>query len=162
VIDGAASGIGIHADALSFVSIDPISLNVCRLSKHKGATLPCLRSITKLVQFLCSYTDFCDELCGSKVFSMVMSRDQNAGRSHNMKINNSSIERVEEFKYLVTTVTDQNYIQEEIKSRLKRGNARYFSVQNLLSTSLLSKNLKIKIYSTIFLSVFCMSVKLGR
>jgi len=44
-------------------------------------------------------------------------------------------------------------IQEEIKSRLKSGNACYHSVQNLLSSSLLSKNLKNKIYRTIILSV---------
>jgi hypothetical protein len=50
---------------------------------------------------------------------MVMSRDRNAGRGHSVKIDNSSIERVEEFKYLGTTLTDQNSIQEEIKSRLK-------------------------------------------
>jgi len=42
---------------------------------------------------------------------MVMSRDQNAGRSHNTKIDNSSFERVEEFKYLKTTLTEQNSIQ---------------------------------------------------
>ena len=64
-----------------------------------------------------------------------------------------SIERVEEFKYLGTTLTDQNSIQEETKSRLKSGNACYYSVQNLLSSSLLSKNLKIKIYRTIILPV---------
>ena len=52
---------------------------------------------------------------------------------------------VEEFKYLVTTLTNKNSIQEEIKSRLKAGNACYQSVQNLLSSSLLFKNLKIKI-----------------
>jgi len=78
---------------------------------------------------------------------MVMSQDQNTGRSHSMKTDNSSIERVEEFKYLGTTLTTQNSIQEEIKSRLKLGNACYYSVQNLLSSSLLSKNLKIKIYT---------------
>jgi len=50
---------------------------------------------------------------------MVMCRDQNAGRSHSMKTDNSSFERVEEFKYLGTTLTNQNSIQEEIKSRLK-------------------------------------------
>jgi len=50
---------------------------------------------------------------------MIMSRDQNAGRSHSMKIDNSSIERVEESKYLGTTLTNKNSIQEEIKSRLK-------------------------------------------
>jgi hypothetical protein len=53
------------------------------------------------------------------------------------------------FEYLGTTLTDQNSIQEEIKSRLKLGNACCHSVQNLLSSSLLSKNLKIKIYRTI-------------
>jgi len=70
-----------------------------------------------------------------------------------MKTDNSSLERVEEFKYLETTVTNQNSIQEEIKSRLKSGNACYHSVQNRLSSSLLSKHLKIKIYRTIILPV---------
>ena len=56
-----------------------------------------------------------------------------------MKVGNSSIERVEEFKYLWTALTNQNSIQKEIKSRLKLGNACYNSVQNLLSSSLLSK-----------------------
>jgi hypothetical protein len=60
---------------------------------------------------------------------------------------------VEEFKYLGTTLTDQNSIQEEIESRLKLGNACYHSVQNLLSSRLLSKNLKIKVYRNIILPV---------
>jgi len=85
------------------------------------------------------------EVNADKTKYMVMSRDQNAGRSHRIKNDNSSFERVEEFKYLGTTLTNQNPIQEEIKSRLKLGNACYHSVQNLLSSSLLSKNLKIKI-----------------
>ena len=55
--------------------------------------------------------------------------------------------------HLGKTLTNQNSIQEEIKSRLKLGNAYYHSVQNLLSSSLLSKNLKIKIYKTIILPV---------
>ena len=84
---------------------------------------------------------------------MVMSRDRNAGRGNSVKIDNSSIERVEEFKYLGTTLTNQNSIQEEIKSRLKLGNACYYSVQNLLCSRLLSKNLKIKIYRSIILPV---------
>jgi len=70
-----------------------------------------------------------------------------------MKTDNSSFARVEEFKYLETTLTNQNSIQEEIKSRLKSGNSCYHSVQNLLSSSLLFKNLKIKIYRTIILPV---------
>jgi len=82
---------------------------------------------------------------------MVMSRDRNAGWGHSVKIDNTSIERVEEFKYLGMTLTDQNSIQEEIKSSLKLRDARYHSVQNLLSSRLLSKNIKIKIYRTIIL-----------
>jgi di/tripeptidase len=61
---------------------------------------------------------------------MVMARDQNAGRSHSTKIDNSSMEMVEEFKYLGKMLTNQNPIQAEIKSRLKLGNACY-SIQNL-------------------------------
>ena len=75
---------------------------------------------------------------------MVMSRDQNAGRSYNIKINTSSFERAEQFKYLGTTLTDQDSIQEEIKRKLESGNACYHSVRNLLSSSLLSKNVKIR------------------
>jgi len=68
-----------------------------------------------------------------------------------MKIDNSSFERGEEFRYLGTTLTNQNSIQEEIKSRLKSENACCHLVQNLLSSSFLSKNLKIKIYRIIIL-----------
>jgi hypothetical protein len=78
-----------------------------------------------------------------------------------VKVDNSSIEMVQEFKYLGTTLTNQIPIQQEIKSRLKLGNACYHSVQNLLSYSLLSKNSKIQVHKTIILSVFCMGVKLG-
>jgi len=66
--------------------------------------------------------------------------DQNAGRSHGIKIDNVSFARVEEFIYLGTTLTNQNFIQEEIKGRLNSGNACYHLMQNLLSFSLLSKN----------------------
>ena len=47
-----------------------------------------------------------------------------------VRIDNSTFERVEEFKYLGTALTNQNSIAEEIKSRLKSGNACYHSVQN--------------------------------
>ena len=86
------------------------------------------------------------EVNADKTKYMVMFGEQTAGLSHTMKVDNSSIERVEEFKYLGTMLTNQNPIQEEIKSRLKLENACYHSVQKLLSSSLLSKNLKIKIY----------------
>jgi UDP-galactopyranose mutase len=75
-----------------------------------------------------------------------MSGDQNEGRIQSVRIDNSTFERVEEFKYLGTTLTNQNSIPEEIKRRLKSGNACYHLVQNRLSSRLLSKNLKIGIY----------------
>jgi hypothetical protein len=84
---------------------------------------------------------------------MVKSPYQHAGRSHSIKIDNSSFETVEQFKYLGTTLTDQNSIHEEIKSRLKSENACYHSVQHILSFSLLSKNIRIKVYRTIILPV---------
>ena len=84
---------------------------------------------------------------------MVMSRVQNAGRIHSVRMNNSTFERVDVFKHLGTTLTNQNAIQEEIKSRLRSGNACYYSVQNLLSSRLLSKELNIKLYRTIILPV---------
>jgi len=96
-----------------------------------------------------------------KIKYIVLSRVRNAGRSHSVKSDNSSFERMEEFKYLGTTLTNQNSIREKIQSRLKSGNACYHSVQNLLSSSLLSKNLNIKIYITLIL-LFYMGVKLGR
>jgi sorting nexin-29 len=93
------------------------------------------------------------EVNADKTKYMVVSRDQNAGRTHSMKTDNSSFERVDELKCLGTTLTNQNPIQEEIKSRLKSGNACYHSVQNLLSSSLLPKSLKIKIYRIVILPV---------
>jgi hypothetical protein len=56
-------------------------------------------------------------------------------------------------KYLETTVTNPNLIQEEIKRRLSSGNACYHSVQSLLSSRLLSKYQKMRIYKTIILPV---------
>jgi hypothetical protein len=93
------------------------------------------------------------EVNAEKTKYIVMSRDQIAGQNGYIQIGNKSFETVEQFEYLGTTLTNQNFIHEEIKSRLKSGNACYHSVQNLLSSSLLSKNVKIKIYRTIMLSV---------
>jgi len=70
------------------------------------------------------------EVSANKTKYMVMSRDQNAGRIHSVRIDNSTFERVEEFKYLGTALTNQNSIAEEIKSRLRSGNVCYHSGQN--------------------------------
>jgi len=93
------------------------------------------------------------EVSANKTKYMVISRDQNAGRIQGVRIDNITFERVEEFKYLGKTLANQNSIAEEVKSRLRSGNACCHSVQNLLSSRLLSKNLKIKINRTIILSV---------
>jgi hypothetical protein len=58
-------------------------------------------------------------LRADKTKRVVMSRDQNARPSGGMNTDNSTSERVEQFRYLGTNLTDQNSIQEEIKSRLK-------------------------------------------
>ena len=71
--------------------------------------------------------------------------------SINIMVENSSFERVEQFKDLGTTLTDLNSTQEEIKSRLRTGDACFHSLQNLLFSSLLSKSRKIKIYRIIIL-----------
>jgi hypothetical protein len=84
---------------------------------------------------------------------MLVSQDQNAGQNREIKIGNRSFENVSQFKYLGMTVTNQNLIQKEIKRRLNSGNACYHLVQNLLSSHLLSKNVKVRIYKTIILPV---------
>jgi hypothetical protein len=76
---------------------------------------------------------------------MLLSRYQNAGQNLDINIANRSLENVAKFKYLGKTVTNQNLIQEEIRRRLNSGNACYHSVQNLLSSRLPSKNIKIRI-----------------
>jgi hypothetical protein len=80
-----------------------------------------------------------------------MSRHPNSGQNQNISIANESFENVAPFKYLGTTLTNQNDIHDEIKSRLNSGNACYYTVQNLFSSRLISKNLKIKIYKTVIL-----------
>ena len=90
---------------------------------------------------------------------MVMSQDQSTRQNNNVRIVINSFERVEQFKYLVTIIY-QNDIHEEIKSRLKSGNVCYYSVQNVLSSSLLSKNIKIKINRTVILPVVLYGCKI--
>jgi hypothetical protein len=84
---------------------------------------------------------------------MIKSRHPNSGQNQNIRTANESFEKVAKFICLGTTLTNQNDAHDEIKSRLNWGNACYYSVQNLLSSRLISKKLKIKIYKTVILPV---------
>jgi hypothetical protein len=66
-------------------------------------------------------------------------------KNQNIKTCNTSFEGVKQFKYLAATIINQNSVPEEVKSRVKSGNACYHSVQNILSSSLLSRNIKVTI-----------------
>jgi hypothetical protein len=91
------------------------------------------------------------EINAEKTKYMIRSRHPNSGQNQNVRITNESFENVVKFKYLRMTLTDKNDIHGEIKSRLNSRNAYSYSVQNLLSSHLMSKNLKIKIYKTVIL-----------
>ena len=84
---------------------------------------------------------------------MEIGRHRGMIANEHIKIGSNSSEKIKSFKYLGSLLTNQNSIQEEIKCKLKAGNSCYYSVQTLLSSRLLSKNLKIKIYKTIILPV---------
>ncbi|KAJ4426699.1 hypothetical protein ANN_26497 [Periplaneta americana] len=84
---------------------------------------------------------------------MIMSCDQNIVRNGNIKIGDLSFEGVEKFIFLAAKLTNINDTREEIKRRINMGNACYYSVEKLLSSSLLSKNLKVRIYKTVILPV---------
>jgi hypothetical protein len=76
---------------------------------------------------------------------------QDVGQNHDINITNMPFENVPQFKYLGTTVTNQNLIQKKIKKRLITGNACYHSVKNILFYHLLHKNIQIKLYKTVTL-----------
>jgi hypothetical protein len=77
---------------------------------------------------------------------MLISSSHKIGQKHSIKIGNRSFEDVARLKYLGTTLTYQNSVHKDIKSRINSGNACYHSVQGVLSSRLLSRNLKVKIY----------------
>jgi hypothetical protein len=82
-----------------------------------------------------------------------VSHYQNAGQNQDIKTANRLFENVSQFKYLGMTVSNPNLFQEEIKMRIISSNVCYHSVQNLLSSRLLSKHIKVRIYKTIILPV---------
>jgi hypothetical protein len=93
------------------------------------------------------------EVNQEKTKYMLMSCSQKITQKHSMKIANRSFEDVVKFKYLGKTLSDQNCMHEEIMSRLNSGNACCHVVQSLLSSRLLSRNVKVKIYRTLIVSV---------
>jgi hypothetical protein len=76
---------------------------------------------------------------------MLMSRHQNSGQNHYIKIGYRCSENMTQFRYLRTTISNQNLIQEEIKRKLNSGNVCYHSVQKRLSSHLLSKDIQLRI-----------------
>jgi hypothetical protein len=91
------------------------------------------------------------EINAEKTKYIIMSCHPNSGQNQNIRIANELFENVTKFKYLGTMLTNQNDIHDELKGRLNSGNAFYHTVQNLLSSHLISKNLKIKVYKTVIL-----------
>jgi len=86
-----------------------------------GGTIPTLKENAEALVAATRETGL--EVSADKAKYLVMSRDQNAGRIHSVRIDNSTFERVEDLKYLGTTLTNQNSIVKVIKSRLRSGNA---------------------------------------
>jgi hypothetical protein len=93
------------------------------------------------------------EINAEKTKCMIMSCYPNSGQNQNIRIGNELFENVAKFKYLGTTLTNQNVIHYETKNRLNLGNVCYYSVQNLFVFPSRIKNLKIKIYKTVILPV---------
>ena len=90
---------------------------------------------------------------GKKTKYMEIGRHGGVIANEHIKIGNNSYEKMKTFKNLGSLSTNRNSIQEEIKCRPKAGNSCYYSVQWLLPSRFLFKNLKIKIYKTIILPV---------
>jgi hypothetical protein len=113
-----------------------------------------INTITKNTETLLEASrDIGIEIHAKKTKYMIMSRHLNSGQNQNIRIANESFESVATFKYLGKTLTNQNDIHDETKIRINSGNACYYSVHIFLSSHLISKNLKIKMYKTVSLPV---------
>ncbi|PSN30365.1 hypothetical protein C0J52_25956 [Blattella germanica] len=89
----------------------------------------------------------------NKTKYMVTRRNASCNANGQLMTNEGNFEEVAEFKYLGALITNSNEIQKQIKHRLNSGNACYYASQRLLSSQLLSKNIKLKIYKTVILPV---------
>ena len=93
------------------------------------------------------------EVNSEKTKYVMTSRHQNVIQNQNIVIGNLSLGNVDKFRYLGVTVTNTNDNHEEIKRRINKGNACYYSLEKILSSRLLSRKLKVKTYKTIILPV---------
>jgi hypothetical protein len=91
--------------------------------------------------------DIALEINAEKTKYVIMSRHPNSGQNQIIKIANESFEKVAKFKYVGTTLTNQNGIRDEIKSRLIR--EILVIIQSKIFCLPISKNLKIKIHKTV-------------
>jgi hypothetical protein len=110
--------------------------------------------------FLEASRDVSLEINAEKTKYMIMSCHPNVEQNQNVRIANESFENVEKFRYLGTTLTNNNGIHDEIKSRLNSGNACYYSVHSFLSSRIISRYLTIKINKLLFCQLCCMGAKL--
>ncbi|KAJ4449257.1 hypothetical protein ANN_00654 [Periplaneta americana] len=129
------TNIGVYADDVNMLGENPQTIR-----KNTGVLLEASKAIGL-------------EVNPEKTKYMIMSRDQNIVRNGTIKVGDLYFEGVEKFKYLGATVTNINDTREEIKHRTNMGNACYYSVEKILSSSLLSKNVKVIIYKTVILPV---------
>jgi hypothetical protein len=132
--------IGTHQLLIYAVDVNVLGNNIDTIKKNTETLIDAIKEVGL-------------EVSTEKSKYMLLSHHQNAGQNHDIKIVDRCFVNVAQFRSLGTTVTNQNLIQEEIKRRLNSGNACYHSVKNLLSSRLLSKNIKIRIYKTIILPV---------
>jgi hypothetical protein len=130
---------GTHQLLANAVDVNILGENVDIIQKNTEALLDASKEVGLKIN-------------SKKTMYMLMSHKK-AGQKHSIKIVNRCFEGVAEFRYLGTTLTDQTCMWEEIENRLNSGNACYRLVQSLLSSCLLSRNVKTKIYKTIILAV---------
>ena len=123
-----------------YKNVSEWNLNRAPIGKHLSDMFPITNGVLKKNKKCSVFAsrEIWVEVNADKTKYMVISWDQNAGWSQNIKTDNSSFKRVVQFKHLGTTIMNQNSIQEQIKRRLKCGNAYYHSEHNLLFSSLLT------------------------